>query len=202
MFVYIIINDVNNKIYIGKTVTSDLEAYFKTKITDSKNPKYTTGSHLHPAMRKYGPEHFHIYPLVIDCISNEALCVWEQILIAQFNSQNPDYGYNICKGGEGFTGPHSEESRKKTSESGKRAWRTDSKRRKSQSIRMQGNLYNPECRIPQESRKRGGATGGVSRSEAKICQCRSIARLGGQTVACKRWQIDRNKPCVCGKHLL
>lgn len=121
MFVYIIINDVNDKIYIGKTQGSCLSRYLKQKFYDVKKG-WNGVSHLYNAMKYYGIEHFHIYPLISTLTTNEDLGFWERVLIAQYDSQNPDIGYNICRGGEGFTGPHSEESRKKNSQNSISTW--------------------------------------------------------------------------------
>jgi hypothetical protein len=38
----------------------------------------------------------------------------ERHFIRVLKTQHPDVGYNICAGGEGFTGPHSEEWRRET----------------------------------------------------------------------------------------
>lgn len=121
MFVYLIVNDVNGKSYIGKTVTGNLQQYLQKKFWYAKT-RPELHSRLYPAIRKYGREHFHIYPLVTGCTSNEALCVWEQTLIEMFSTRNPETGYNICKGGEGFTGKHTEETRKKIAEASKEMW--------------------------------------------------------------------------------
>lgn len=48
---------------------------------------------------------------------NQEICEQEKILIKALCAQHPDIGYNICRGGEGFTGPHSEISKRKTSKS-------------------------------------------------------------------------------------
>lgn len=105
MFVYIIVNSINGKIYIGKTKQADLKHYFyQQKVLPAlKNERGCP--HLFAAIRKYGREHFQIFPLISSLKTNEELCFWERVLIAQYDSQNPDIGYNICKGGEGFSGP-------------------------------------------------------------------------------------------------
>src|SRR5260370_757702 len=110
MFVYLIINDVNWKIYIGKTTNPSLWEYLQQKFRRSvASPALR--SKLFRAIRKYGPEHFHIYPMISNCQTNEMLCCWEQILIKTLAAQDYEVGYNICRGGEGFTGSHSQESR-------------------------------------------------------------------------------------------
>ena len=52
-------------------------------------------------------------------LTKEEACRIEILLIALFNTQNPDFGYNISPGGDlGFTGCHlSEEAKQKLSES-------------------------------------------------------------------------------------
>jgi hypothetical protein len=106
MFVYIIVNDIDGKIYIGKTKTSDLQKYLQSKFWDAAHQRVGK-SYLFNAIRKHGPEHFHIYPLISTLTTNEDLCFYERVLIADYDAQNPDVGYNICRGGEGFTGSHS-----------------------------------------------------------------------------------------------
>ena len=36
MFVYVIVNDVNLKIYVGKTIRKDLRLYFQKKLWDAE----------------------------------------------------------------------------------------------------------------------------------------------------------------------
>ena len=57
-YIYKIINDVNDKIYIGKTECS-IEKRFKEHCKDAfkeRNEKRP----LYAAMKKYGIDHFHI----------------------------------------------------------------------------------------------------------------------------------------------
>lgn len=63
-YIYKIYNDINMKIYIGKTKDT-IETRFKQHIKASKanNKK---GVMLYAAMRKYGVENFHI-ELVEEC---------------------------------------------------------------------------------------------------------------------------------------
>jgi group I intron endonuclease len=109
MLVYVIVNDVTLKLYIGKHKGNNLKKYFQTKISDALH--YQGGSsHLFAAIRKHGREHFHVYPL-FEGKTNEEICVHETLLIKALAAQNPEVGYNICRGGEGFTGPHTAASR-------------------------------------------------------------------------------------------
>ena len=57
--IYCIKNDINDKVYIGKTVYT-VQHRFKEHIRDAHNHK--CNSKLHKAILKYGDEHF--YPLL------------------------------------------------------------------------------------------------------------------------------------------
>lgn len=92
--IYKIVNDVNDKVYIGKT-TRTLEIRWKDHIKDS-NLKIV--SKFHNAINKYGLEHFHI-ELVEDNIPNEILNLRERYWIDQYNSYYN--GYNSTLGGDG-----------------------------------------------------------------------------------------------------
>jgi len=123
MFVYIIVNHITDKIYIGKTVTKNLQKYLREKLHDARTDQYNGRSHLFRAMKKYqGQEDWSIYPLISILTTNKDLCFWERVFIAEYDSQNPDIGYNICRGGEGFTGTKSEESKEKNRENSLRTW--------------------------------------------------------------------------------
>lgn len=101
MFIYKIINLVNNKIYVGKT-TSTIEKRFKSHKKSYKSwLKGNRGcSHLYSAFDKYGIENFIIEELdtasTIDEL-NEKEIYW----IKKLDSINPDVGYNILTGGNG-----------------------------------------------------------------------------------------------------
>lgn len=56
-YIYKIVNDINDKIYIGKTEKS-IEKRFKEHCRDAFR-KRNEKRPLYSAMRKYGIEHFH-----------------------------------------------------------------------------------------------------------------------------------------------
>lgn len=62
--IYKIYNDVNDKLYIGKTVSS-IEKRFQEHCDDSKKERCEKRS-LYNAMNKYGIEHFFI-ELIEEC---------------------------------------------------------------------------------------------------------------------------------------
>ena len=117
-YIYKITNKINSKIYIGKT-NSSIDIRFKQHIYSIEHHK--TKSLLYDAMKKYGIENFTIEE-IDSADSLEELNKKERHYISKYESQNPNIGYNICKGGEcGPGGPmfkdhhHSEETKRKMS---------------------------------------------------------------------------------------
>lgn len=92
-YIYQIVNDINQKIYVGKTEFS-LEKRFKEHCSDAfreRNEKRP----LYSAMRKYGIEHFHIELLEETDNPEERETYW----IEQLGSFK--HGYNATLGGDG-----------------------------------------------------------------------------------------------------
>lgn len=87
MFVYKIINQINNKSYIGQTIRP-VEQRFKRHISDAINNILDT--HFARVLRKYGQENFSIE--VIDTASNQnELNFKEQYWIKFYDSINNGY---------------------------------------------------------------------------------------------------------------
>lgn len=113
MIVYMILNEVSFKYYIGKT-KEELQTYLDQNIRSAllgRNDK----PHLYNSFRKYKKEVFCIFPLVSSVSDNEAKA-YEQVLILLFNSRDPDIGYNITQGGDGYS-EWTEESKQKARKS-------------------------------------------------------------------------------------
>ena len=94
-YIYKITNDINNKVYIGKTLKS-IEARFHEHIKDSKRIKYENRP-LYRAMCKYGVEHFQIE--MIGKYPDDELSNMEIYWIAYYRGYED--GYNATKGGDG-----------------------------------------------------------------------------------------------------
>jgi hypothetical protein len=103
MFIYLIVNSENLKIYIGQHKGDNLQKYLQTKFSDAKH--YRRSSHLFNAMRKYPRDAWSIHPLVSGVETKAELDDLERHFIKTLKVQHPDVGYNICDGGEGHTGP-------------------------------------------------------------------------------------------------
>ena len=120
-FIYKITNNINNKIYIGKT-NRDINVRFQEHIDSSNSinsPSYNY--YLHRAFRKYGIENFSIDK--IEEVSEELINEREKYWIKYYDSYNN--GYNLTLGGEGNTGwQPTEETRRKQGEAnkGKTPW--------------------------------------------------------------------------------
>ena len=92
-YIYQITNDINGKIYIGKTEFS-IEKRFKEHCNDAfreRNEKRP----LYAAMRKYGIEHFHIELIEETDNPTEREIFWIE------QKQSFKYGYNATMGGDG-----------------------------------------------------------------------------------------------------
>ena len=93
--IYKIINDINDKIYVGKT-DSTIERRFKQHCADCTR-RNEENRPLYRAMNKYGIEHFSIH-LIEECADEEA-SVREQYW---FSCDKKNYeGYNATLGGDG-----------------------------------------------------------------------------------------------------
>ena len=94
-YIYKIVNNINDKVYIGKTLKTVKERWREhcrdyQKEQREKRPLYS-------AMKKYGIEHFHIEE-VEEC-SNEVLNEREKYWIEYYGSFK--HGYNATLGGDG-----------------------------------------------------------------------------------------------------
>ena len=92
-YIYQITNDINGKIYIGKTEFS-IEKRFKEHCQDAfrdRNEKRP----LYAAMRKYGIEHFHIELIEETNNPEEREVFWIE------NKRSFKNGYNATVGGDG-----------------------------------------------------------------------------------------------------
>jgi len=118
--IYKIINKVNNKIYVGQTVSHVLNAKryrpyghirrFKSHVSEAFSSKKNQCHYLNNAIRKYGTSNFEVE--LIECCPLEISNEKEIYYIEKYNSLFPN-GYNLKNGGNVFT--HSDESKKRLS---------------------------------------------------------------------------------------
>lgn len=95
-YIYKIYNDINDKLYIGKT-TIDINKRLKEHFYDAKKQKYINRP-LYQAINKYGESHFFI--TIIEECDNDNLNAREKYYIKLYNTYGHN-GYNATEGGDG-----------------------------------------------------------------------------------------------------
>jgi len=121
MFIYLIVNHVTGKYYVGQHKGNNLKKYLQQKFGHARKG-LSKRSRLYDALREFPAEAFTIHALLSDIQTKQELNQTERDFIAFLRSQDPEYGYNICRGGEGFTGPHTSEAKAKVTEALKQRW--------------------------------------------------------------------------------
>jgi hypothetical protein len=113
---------------------------------------------LYNALKKYGPENFK-YEVILETNDRKNALRSEMYLIDVWDLQNPEKGYNITAGGQGFFSNHSEESKRKMSQSAKESYKNGRKPSKS--------AFKKGCVAPGSAFKKGcvGANSGKKASE-------------------------------------
>ena len=94
-FIYKISNDINDKVYIGKTGRTIEERFKEHQLASKKEYKNRP---LYNAMNKYGIEHFFVEQIE-ECKNDKEACEREIYWINQFDSYHN--GYNATLGGDG-----------------------------------------------------------------------------------------------------
>lgn len=94
--IYIIKNQINGKVYIGKTSKS-IEERWKKHL---KNADLKINRRLYDSINKYGKDKF----IISEIDSTEDINLIDEMeswYIYLFRSKNPEYGYNMTYGGDG-----------------------------------------------------------------------------------------------------
>ena len=106
-YVYLHYNKINHKRYYGITSERTPEIRWRKG--------YAHNSHFQAAIKKYGWDNFeHI--IISQTLSKQEAEKQEQELIALYESNNPEKGYNLTSGGGAGVFRHSEESKRLMSE--------------------------------------------------------------------------------------
>lgn len=105
MFIYLIVNHVTGKYYVGQHKGTNLKKYLQQKLSQAwyelKRKGHGGGSYLFASMRKHLPSVWSIHALLSDVKTLEELNQYERDFISFLRSQDPEYGYNIANGGQG-----------------------------------------------------------------------------------------------------
>ena len=112
---YIVYNDINDKVYVGITVRK-VHRRFHEHIYAAEAEK--DNFQFHKAIRKYGSQNFHV-DCLLSGIPIERLPLFEKACISRFKC-----GYNSTPGGDGTGKEVTDEFRQKISElhKGKTPW--------------------------------------------------------------------------------
>lgn len=94
-------NKLNGKLYFGITSTSLYMRY--------RNGRGYKKQVFYRAVKKYGWDNFN-HIIILDNLEHDIACECEKFLIAKYKTNNPEFGYNITKGGEGNTSSPSNEA--------------------------------------------------------------------------------------------
>ena len=98
-YIYKITNDINKKIYVGKTEHTNPELRWKEHLQDYKRRKNEKRP-LYYAMRKYGVEHFHFEVVEETYNTEEREKYWIEKLRTYVGFEDCN-GYNATLGGDG-----------------------------------------------------------------------------------------------------
>ena len=105
MIVYLLLNTVNNKSYVGQHLGDKISTRWPSNLKGG-NP------HLESARKKYGPKAFS-KEILNYCCSQEEMNNLERLWILTLCTYDPNYGYNLTFGGEG--GKRTDEAKKNNS---------------------------------------------------------------------------------------
>lgn len=153
-YIYRITNKINGKTYIGQ--------HKYKKLNDSY---MGSGVHIKRAVKKYGKENFIKTILEFNIPNVELANDFEQMYI-MFERAKGKAEYNIANGGLGHTCFHTEESKKKMSES-KKGKKHSEEHKRNVSEAKKGHTVSEETRrkISEAQKGKQGAWAGKSFSE-------------------------------------
>ena len=130
MFIYLIVNRKTGKYYVGQHKGNSLRKYLQQKLHHAQSG-VSSRSHLYNSMRAHpDPSVWSIHTLRSNITDRAELNQTERDFIAFLKSQDPEYGYNLCRGGEGRTGPHTPEARQKIGYASCQLWSNPENRKK------------------------------------------------------------------------
>lgn len=137
----------NGKVYIGIT-------YRNVDARWQGGNGYKTQSPMRRAISKYGWDNI-CHDILFDGMTEQEAKDKEIELIAEYKSNNSEFGYNLTAGGDGSRGlPHTQQQRSKNSESHKRENLSDETRQK-MSEAAKGKIVSEETRRKMSASRKG-----------------------------------------------
>lgn len=147
-YIYMHINKINGKIYIGQTKNCEKRWRCNGRMY---KPKIGRQSRFWNAINKYGWENFE-HQVIMTCNSREEANIIEKKLIKEYKTQDENFGYNIADGGtipnyyNNLNEEQKEQFKKKCSIRSKKLWQDDFYREK-QSKGMRKVMDTEEYKI-------------------------------------------------------
>ena len=118
--IYMYINKINEKKYVGQTVDFNRRHKQHIKAVESNKDDYDKNTAIHRAMRKYGINNFEIIILKQNLNSQEELNYWECFYIKEYNTLCKNgMGYNLSSGGS-YGNPYAGKTEEEMKEISKR----------------------------------------------------------------------------------
>lgn len=133
--IYAHVNKINGKVYVGQTSQNVNKRW-------RNGNGYVNNIAFYRAIQKYGWDNFE-HEILFDGLTKEQADIKEKEMIAFYDSNNPDKGYNLTDGGQGTNGYRMPEERKRQiSEFQKGRLLTDEwKRHISESVRGENHPF-------------------------------------------------------------
>jgi len=145
--IYIIVNTINGKSYVGKTGKS-LTSRWREHINIAR---LGTRRYLSSAIRKYGPEAFEMWE-IDRAETHEAASLKEMKWIAILRTYKREQGYNLTLGGDGAVGrKNSPETNARLSAAQTRRWKDPDARGK-QSRSLKQTFSDPKYHAERSAR--------------------------------------------------
>lgn len=195
--IYRIIHIETDRCYVGQSI--DINKRWKQHILDL-NAERHHAVHLQRAWTKYGDNAF-TFEILEECnLENltEREQFWMDNLLSEFNSWDAAFSSSGYKISEEYLAVH----REKRAERGRELMTALNSQRtleeKQEAARIANASVTPEMRI--KAAKAGGRVRSVQLSVDKEHQS-AAGKIRAPITNCKRWNIDRGKPCTCGRHV-
>lgn len=158
--IYLFINNINGKIYVGQTTNTFDDRYGKNIL------KRVSNEHLKRSIEKYGINNFTIIKEFDIAYSKKELDELEDLYIKMYNTTDNNYGYNKKYGGA--NGKQSEETRRKNSEGHKGLKASEETKQKlSKSQTGSGNGFYNKKHTEETKRKISEANSGINNGMSK-----------------------------------
>lgn len=179
--VYLIFNNINGKVYVGKTKN------YKKRINRHKNiatdANNESGSLVHRAIKKYGIDNFTF--CILQTFGNEKDCFAAEIYWVRYYKSNAtkygnEFGYNLTEGGEGPSGAKRSKDTKKKQSLNKLGKKRSEEDRKKMSIGRSGMILSQSHKDNMSKSRTGMYQGGDNNFFGQHHSDESLKKISGE----------------------